>query len=225
MQFSRSFAARRRKSPVARQQQERQVVEAQAPVDFLPPDAKKSRRKEFGDSSTGIRKAATGVRYASGCQGSLRAPLGERCGPTWPSSHQAVRCAESTTPNRDIKMSIFKRETSELEKIDEVEGEIREFVRRDLAGRRRQHSNDGEMVVENITSLMQRVSLNSVHEIDRLVDELKMLRDQLLQESERVRRKIVEYASLSQTALQSTKTMAENLSHWRKAPDAPATIE
>jgi hypothetical protein len=59
--------------------------------------------------------------------------------------------------NGDINMSIFKRETTEVEKIDEVEGEIRKFVRRDVG--RRQQRNDGEMVADNISSLLQRVSL------------------------------------------------------------------
>jgi hypothetical protein len=111
---------------------------------------------------------------------------------------------------REIKMSIFKRETTELEKFDEVEGEIREFIRK-----RGQQRNDGEMVVDNIRSLLQRVSMNSLQGIDRLIDDLNMLRDQLQQESERVRREIVEYANLSQAAMQSTKIIAESLNHWR----------
>jgi hypothetical protein len=123
------------------------------------------------------------------------------------------------TLNGDINMSIFMRETTEVEKIDEVEGEIREFVRRDVAGLRRQQRNDGEMVADNISSLLQRVSANSVQDIERLIGELKMLRDQLQHESERVQREIVEYASLSQAATQSTKIIMESLNHWKQIPD------
>jgi type I site-specific restriction endonuclease len=119
--------------------------------------------------------------------------------------------------NGDIYMSIFKRETTEVEKIDEVEGEIREFVRRDVAGLRRQQRNDG--VADNISSLLQRVSANSVQEIERLIGELKMLRDQLQHESERVQREIAKYASLSQAATQSTKIITESLNRWRQVPD------
>jgi uncharacterized phage infection (PIP) family protein YhgE len=121
-------------------------------------------------------------------------------------------------------MTIFKRETTGLEKIVEVEGQIREFVRHDVAGLRRQPPNNGEKVPDSISSLLQRVSMNSLQEIDRLIEELETLRDQLQQESERVRREIVKYASLSQAAIQSTKIIAENLNRWRQAPDAP-TIE
>jgi hypothetical protein len=116
-------------------------------------------------------------------------------------------------------MSIFKREATEVEVIDEVEDEIREFVRRDVAGQRRQQRNDGETVADNISSLLQLVSANSMQEIERLIGELKMLRDQLHDESERVQREIVEYASLSQAAMQSTKIITESLNHWRQVPN------
>ncbi len=122
-------------------------------------------------------------------------------------------------------MSILKRETTELEKVEEVEGQIREFVRRDVAGLRRQQVNDGETVANNIGSLLERVSANSVQEIDRLIGELKTLRDRLQYEAERVQREIVEYADMSQAAMQSTKIIVESLNHWKKVPDAPTMSE
>jgi hypothetical protein len=48
-----------------------------------------------------------------------------------------------------------------------------------------------------------------------------VLRDRLHIEGERVQREIVEYASLSQAAMQSTKIISESLNHWKKVPDAP----
>jgi hypothetical protein len=94
----------------------------------------------------------------------------------------------------------------------EVEGEIREFVRRDVAtnlGRQPEH--ESERVASNITSV----------EIDKLITELETLRDRLQSEAARVQREIVEYASLTQGALQSTKIIAESLTQWRKGPGAP----
>ncbi len=122
-------------------------------------------------------------------------------------------------------MASFSRETTELERVDAVEGEIREFLRRDVAGLPRQAENDGTAVADNISSLLQRVSANSVREIDGLISDLKILRDRLHDEGERVQREIVEYASLSQTAMQSTKIITESLNHWRKVPDAPMISE
>jgi hypothetical protein len=108
-------------------------------------------------------------------------------------------------------MSIVKRETTELDKIDDLEGEILEFVRRDVTGLRRRQRNNGDTVADDICLLLQRVSVNSVQEIDRLIDELNMLRDQLQQENERVRREIVAYASLNLAAMQLTRILTKSL--------------
>jgi len=122
-------------------------------------------------------------------------------------------------------MTLIKtRETAEAENAaeSEVEGEIREFVRRDVATLRRQPESDSEMVASNISSLLQRVSGTSVQEIDKLIGELQTLREMLATEGARVQREIVEYATLSQAAMQSTKIIAESLGHWKKVPDAPS---
>ena len=121
-------------------------------------------------------------------------------------------------------MSMFTRETNELERVAEVEGEIREFVRRDAASLRRE-PDEGKVVAENISSLLQRVAVSSVQEIDRLISDLQVLRNRLHEEGERVQREIVEYATLSQAAMQSTKIIAESLSHWKRVPDAPSISE
>src|SRR5215831_17685088 len=109
--------------------------------------------------------------------------------------------------------------------MSEVEGEIRKFVRRDFASVRQQPQNDGEVVANNISSLLQRVSGSSVQEIDRLIGELQTLRDMLHSEGARVQREIIQYANLSQAAMQSTKIIAESLTNWKKVPDAPSIRE
>ncbi len=45
------------------------------------------------------------------------------------------------------------------------------------------------------------------------------VRDMLHREAARVQREIVQYSTLTQAALQSTKTIAESLEQWRTAPD------
>ena len=96
-----------------------------------------------------------------------------------------------------------------------VEGEIREFVRRDGQALRRAPENDSELVAHNIGTLLQRIAGTSVQEVDRLIGELQQLRELLHQEGARVQREITEYAHLSQSAMQSTKIIAESLSHWK----------
>jgi hypothetical protein len=120
--------------------------------------------------------------------------------------------------------------TSEPTHIDksaesQVEGEIREFVRRDVATFRRHPESDSEVVANNIGTLLQRVAGTSVKEIDKLIVELQTLRDMLQTESSRVQREIVEFATLSQAAMQSTKIIAESITHWKRVPDAPSMRE
>jgi len=123
-----------------------------------------------------------------------------------------------------VKTSEKSNEPVEAGKTIEtqVEGEIREFVRRDVATLRRQPEQDSEMVASNIGNLLQRVAGTSVKEIDKLVAELQTLREMLQNEGARVQREIVEYASLSQAAMQSTRIIAESLTSWKKIPDAPS---
>jgi hypothetical protein len=97
--------------------------------------------------------------------------------------------------------------------VNEVEGEIREFVRRDLSVFRRPRQERGE-AADNINSLIQRVSGASVIEIERVIAELTSVRDMLRNEGERVQREISGYASLSQAAMTSMKIIADSLAQW-----------
>ena len=96
-----------------------------------------------------------------------------------------------------------------------MEGEIREFVRRDVSTLRRTPEAESEAVANNIGTLLGRVAGSSVQEIDRLIIELQTLRELLQSEGVRVQRVIAEYAHLSQSAMQSTKIIAESLSKWK----------
>jgi hypothetical protein len=127
-----------------------------------------------------------------------------------------VDCAEALGTR--IVMTLIKpREPTELEKSTEsaVEGEIREFVRRDVATLRRTPEAESEVVANNIGTLLQRVAGSSVQEIDRLMTELHTLRELLQSEGARVQREITEYAHLSQSAMQSTKIITESLAKWK----------
>jgi hypothetical protein len=111
--------------------------------------------------------------------------------------------------------------TADFDQVVEaaVEGEIRDFVRRDGPNLRRAPETDSEIVANNIVALLQRVAGTSVQEIDRLIAELQTLRALLEEEGARVQRELAEYAHLSQSAMQSTKIIAESLSQWKKVGD------
>ena len=100
-------------------------------------------------------------------------------------------------------MSVIKPERlSEIDQaaaaattVQEVEGDIREFVRRDLSVFRRTREGGGDMAVDNINTLIQRVAGQSIGEIDHVIGELTRVRDMLRSEGERVQREISGYAS------------------------------
>ena len=115
-------------------------------------------------------------------------------------------------------MSIMRSERNEDREGlgPEVEGEIRELVRRDLPQLRKPQSEGDEFGVSSLNALIQRVSGTSVMEIEKLIAELQTLRDYLQNEGQRVQREITEYAHMSQAATKSTKIIAENLAQWKR---------
>ena len=97
----------------------------------------------------------------------------------------------------------------------EFEGEIREFIRRDVGHLRRPAPEGSVEAVNNINSLLDRVSGSSVSEIDSLIADLRNVRDFLQTEGDRVQREIASYAQLSQVAMTSVKIIAESMSQWK----------
>jgi hypothetical protein len=106
----------------------------------------------------------------------------------------------------------------------EVEGNIRELVRRD-SNAFRQTEGDSEVAATNLSALLRRVSGVSTSEIDNLIDELRTLREKLLADGNRVERDIVEYAALSQSVIQMTKIITESMTQVKKLPIAPTLAD
>ena len=100
----------------------------------------------------------------------------------------------------------------------EVEGEIREFVRRDAGFWRRPRpaAEIAEPSSDSANSLIQRISGASIEEIDRAITELQTMRDTLKREGERVQRELTSYASTTQSALSSVKSITDSLSQWKQ---------
>ncbi len=102
----------------------------------------------------------------------------------------------------------------------EFEGEIREFIRRDVSNRRpnAEPAAASQAEADNLNGLLERVSGATVTEIDRLIAELQNIRSLLLSEGERVRREITGYAGLSQSAIATMKVINETLTQLRPGP-------
>lgn len=113
-----------------------------------------------------------------------------------------------------------------LGEIDQVaatafEGEIREFVRHDVAFVRRQRSEVDaapDPAAENLNALIRRVAGASMEEIDRVILELQGVRDMLRSEGERVSRELSGYASLSHASMTAMKVIGDSLKQWKDAP-------
>ena len=113
--------------------------------------------------------------------------------------------------------------------VEQVEGEIRAFVRRDVSSFRRPRTETGDAGVDNISTVIERVSGASVAEIDRVIAELSRVREMLRSEAERVQREIAGYANLSQAAMTSMKIIADSVTKWKSqtpqaAAEAPAPL-
>ena len=132
-------------------------------------------------------------------------------------------CAPQRALNGGSTMALRKaRSIAEQPAETEVEHGIREFVSRDVVTNLgRQPENESERAARNINSVLQRVTAASAQEIDKLITELEASRDMLQSEAARVQREIVQYSTLSQAALQSTKIITESLTQWKKVADAP----
>src|SRR6516225_7915716 len=93
-----------------------------------------------------------------------------------------------------------------VEIFSRVEGEIRDFVRRD----HRRLEDCSDLTPRNVDSLLQRLSGTTVQEIDHFIAELQALRQRLQHEATRVEREVVQYASLNEAARASMRTISEN---------------
>ena len=66
--------------------------------------------------------------------------------------------------------------------------------------------------------MLQRMAESSLQEIDDLIVVLRRRREELLNESARVERAVIEYAKLSQSTMQSARIITESLSHLNRVP-------
>jgi len=106
---------------------------------------------------------------------------------------------------------------------NEFEGEIREFVRKDVAPWRKRPEPAAEAPpAENVSMLVQRVAGASLGEIDRVIEDLRNMREFLRNEGDRVQREIAGYATVSQAAAASMKVISESMEQWRSSATANA---
>lgn len=132
------------------------------------------------------------------------------------------RESESDGPERYAPNRRPPEKLGDLDRaVTAFEGEIREFVRRDVVVPRRLQNDEAPSIdpaAENLNAVIRRVSSTSMEEIDRVILELQSVRDMLRQEGDRVSREVAGYASLSHTAMTAMKVIADSLTHWKNSP-------
>ena len=135
--------------------------------------------------------------------------------------------AEKSGPEKYAPLD--RRPPEKLNNIDQatatanaVEGEIREFVRRDVSflhPRRSEVDAANDPTAENMNAVVRRAAGDSMEEIDRVIRELESVRDMMRNEGERVSREIAGYASLSHAAVTAMKVIAVSIHQWKDASD------
>jgi hypothetical protein len=118
-----------------------------------------------------------------------------------------------TTPSEQI--------TENAPANGEFEGEIREFIRKDVTRRKRPEAVAEPPASDNVSALVQRVAGASLSEIDGVIEDLRSMREFLRNEGERVQREIASYATATQTAATSIRTIADSVAEWRRTVAMP----
>ena len=131
--------------------------------------------------------------------------------------------SEKTGPEQYAPKSSGPEKLGEVDQAAATafEGEIREFVRRDVATLRRQRNETDappDPAAENLNALIRRIAGASMEEIDRVIIELQGVRDMLRSEGERVSRELAGYASLSHASMTAMKVIGDSLKQWKDAP-------
>ena len=106
------------------------------------------------------------------------------------------------------------------DKPAEVEGNIRDLVRRQRSAVLKSNSNS-EDAARELGSLVNRVSGDATREVDHLIGGLSHVRQKLDDEAARIHHDIVELASLSQSVMQLTNIVSDGMFHVAKVAEAP----
>lgn len=105
----------------------------------------------------------------------------------------------------------MQRELTRNDKSVEAEGKFLSVQQSGSSSVASQPKDYGEQA----STLMLRVSLESTREIDRLIDDLKGLRERLKNEADGIQRDIAEFATMSQSAVQLSKIVSDSMAHMK----------
>jgi hypothetical protein len=124
-------------------------------------------------------------------------------------------------------------ENSHAKPAPQIDEALLDFARQDTAHLRRvaesaaqgNLSREPESSIQGTTdvnSLVQRVASVSLDQLDDAIMELRQVRDFLDSEGKRIQREISGYLQLNQIAISSTKSIVNNIMHWKEAAHSAA---
>ena len=92
-----------------------------------------------------------------------------------------------------------------------LEGEARKFLRLGISIRERPQTPTGDTAAEDVNSLIQRLSVSSAIEIERVISELQAMRSSFRTDGDRVQRATTNCEGMSQAAMSSMRITADGL--------------
>jgi hypothetical protein len=112
-------------------------------------------------------------------------------------------------------------ENSNVIPAPQIEEALCEYIRQEAAHIRHEPKNASQ-VVTDVNSLVQRVAGVSLDQLDDAIVDLRHLRDFLHSEGERIQREISGHLQLNHIAMDSTKSIVDNIVQWKKAAHSAA---
>jgi hypothetical protein len=155
----------------------------------------------------------------------------------------APQCRASNDGLTEVDMGFFtQREHGELNRPTVIEAKFREFAGRNNSPRRAPAHEapwpdeppqnyaprwraEKDRVDGKADRLLEQMTADAIKQIDWLLVELQAHRQRLLSEAARVQQDLVDYATLSQSTMQSTKIINESLTYWNRNRKAPGIGE
>ena len=107
------------------------------------------------------------------------------------------------------------------EKLEALEHEIREQIRRDVAPPQDTTDPVNNAAAKTLNDLIGRVSGASMREIDLVISELQTVRSMLRKEGERVSREIAGFASLNHASMSAMKVIGDSIKQWQGVQNNP----
>jgi hypothetical protein len=120
------------------------------------------------------------------------------------------------TPNHQTESKVTNKPLE-----SDIETNVHEMKRAGALFRQNESDNAQMAAASNLGTLLDRVSVVTTQEIENLVDELRLLRNKLETDRQRIQGDVAKYAELSNAVRRLTESISESVV---SLPSAPGII-